>query len=316
MKLSPGPTTLAPRPASAGSYLLAESPLWDPDQARILWVDVLAGAVLEGRLAGSWLEVTRERRYEGMVGALGYGSGRILVARQRDLVAEGRDGSRSSGLRLIPDGVPARTNDGATDPAGRFLVGTTGVGGTTGRQALMRIDPLGVTVLDDDLGVSNGIGWSPDGSELYHVDTADRLVWVRPYDAASGRAGPRRVWVRFVDARPDGLGVDALGYVWIAAWGAGEVRRFTPEGVLDQVVALPAPHVSSLAFAGRDLDVLVISTARYGLSKKRLAAAPESGRLFTVATPVPGLPTTPWGGSDLPGLTPLHTTTPPGVERR
>jgi sugar lactone lactonase YvrE len=90
---------------------------------------------------------------------------------------------------------------------------------------------------------------------------------------------------------PDGLTVDAEGFVWSAHWEGGCLSRYSPDGVLDSVVELPVPRPTSVAFGGPDLQTLFVTSARVGLNPGRLAAAPLSGGLFTIdGTGCAGLP--------------------------
>jgi sugar lactone lactonase YvrE len=94
--------------------------------------------------------------------------------------------------------------------------------------------------------------------------------------------------------------VDQDGNLWIAIWGAGEVRCYSPSGRQQAVVHVAAPHTSSVAFIGEGLDTLLITTAREDLSPAQLVEFPDSGRLFTADVGIRGLPTTPWVGPSLP----------------
>ena len=79
-----------------------------------------------------------------------------------------------------------------------------------------------------------------------------------------------------------------------AVWGTGEVRRYSPDGEVVAVVAVPAPHTSSVAFVGPGRDLLLITTAQSELTEGQLAEFPDSGRLFLADPGVAGLPTTAW----------------------
>jgi sugar lactone lactonase YvrE len=211
------------------------------------------------------------------------------------------DGSRREVCRVLPAHSGRRLNDGACDPAGRFLVGTLSLGDPTGRETLHRIEDDGsLTTLDDDLTLSNGLAWSPDGAVMYSVDTLAGVVRARPYDPVTGAPGPRTDLLHVEAGWPDGMRVDVDGNLWVAIWGGGQVRCLSPGGTLLHVVEVPAPNVTAVAFAGPDLGTLVITTASVGLSDTALADSPASGRLFTVevgeALGVRGLPTTPWNG--------------------
>ncbi len=109
----------------------------------------------------------------------------------------------------------------------------------------------------------------------------------------TGTTGEREVAFPITDGLPDGMCADADGNLWIAVWGRGRVECRTPQGRLLATVAVDAPHTTSVAFAGPDLDLLVITTAT-------TAGHPGSGRLFTARVGAVGLPTAYWE----PGLRP------------
>jgi sugar lactone lactonase YvrE len=283
-------------PATAEAHLLAEGPLWDPCRRRLLWVDIVAGEVLEGVVDGSSIRTIRRLRFPCMVSALSVAAdGTLLVAAQETLVVVEADGTRSEGPRVIPRGQRRRLNDGAADPAGRFLVGTLPLEGDSEHESLLRWEHDGtLSVLDDDLTLSNGLAWSTDGTLLYSVDTLRRVVSVRDYDVSTGAVGPRLPHLVLTDGLPDGLAVDADDHLWVAVWGAGEARRYSPDGVLVGRVAVEAPQVSNIAFAGDDLSLLVLTTASDGLTPGQLEEFPFSGRLFTTVVDVPGHLPSPW----------------------
>jgi len=284
--------------ASSHICTLGEGPVWDAARERVLFVDIDAGTVHEGRLAGDRVEVTATRSFDETVGAVAVSAdGDLLVAGARALIAvTGDDVRREVGPAVVPAGARRRLNDGACDPAGRFLVGSMALDDAQGRDVLVRLDGDALTVLDDDLTLSNGLAWSPDGRLLYSTDSTPRVVWVRDYDVATGAVGPRREWLRLRDGTPDGMCADAEGHLWIAVWGAGQVRRYDPAARLVAVVDVPAPHTSCAAFVGPRLDRLLITTATSQLRAEQLADHPDSGRLFLAGVGVTGLPTTPWAG--------------------
>jgi sugar lactone lactonase YvrE len=273
--------------ASAAAYGLGEGPLWDAGRERVLWVDINAGAVHAARLRDGVLDdVTTVVHVDETVGvAVCDAGGRLLVAGARSVFAADEPARRTT---LVPAAKPSRLNDGACDPAGRFLVGSMALDDRQGEECLYRIEHDGtVTTIDDDLTISNGLGWSPDGSVLYSVDTTPGIVYTRPYEPASGAYGERTIALRIDDGSPDGLCVDADGNLWIAIWGAGQVRCHTPTGEHLATVEVPVPHTSCPAFVGPALDTLLISTA----SEDEPAPA---GHLFTAPVGVRGLPTPPW----------------------
>ena len=291
--------------ASDESYILGEGPFWDAPRRRLLWVDILGGNVHEGVLDGDRVRPTTSHPFGERVGAVvAAGDGTLLVAAERTLVVVHPDGRRDVRAQIVPDGVRRHLNDGGTDPAGRFLVGTLSWAGPSETEELVRLEPDGrITLIDDDIRLSNGLAWSADGRTMYSTDSKRTTIFTRPYDPATGAVGARRphLTVEGEGVDPDGMAIDADGHLWIAIWGGSEVRRYSPDGRVVDRIAAPAPHTTSVAFAGDDLRTLVITTATLDLTDDELRANPLSGRLFTARVDVAGQPVPAWSGAKRPG---------------
>ena len=285
-------------PATDERYVLAEGPYWDGERGRVLWVDIAVGEVHIGRLEASRVIADAVLTLPETVGAVvSSRSGELLVAGARRLYAVSADGDVGAGPEIIGAGTASRLNDGCCDPAGRFLVGSLALDDRVRSEILVRVEPDGgILVIDDDLGLSNGLAFTPDGGALYSVDTRSGTVWVREYDAQTGGAGRRREFLR-IDGNPDGLCVDEEGNVWIAMWGSGEVRCYSTAGAQIAAVDVAAPNTTSVAFVGPALDTLLITTASEQLSGPQLARYPDSGRLFTADVGARGNPVPWWAGT-------------------
>jgi sugar lactone lactonase YvrE len=187
-----------------------------------------------------------------------------------------------------------RMNDGACDMLGRLWAGTMSLRGDTRGAALYRLDPdLTVSRMLPGLSVSNGIGWSPEGDALYHVDSPRRRVDVYDYDEAAGAIAGRRAVIPIAPdlGLPDGLAVDAEGGIWVALWGGGAVQRHAPDGALDAHIELPVTNVTSCCFGDPDLATLYMTTAARGATGEPLA-----GAVFACRPGVRGLAATPFAG--------------------
>jgi len=108
--------------------------------------------------------------------------------------------------------------------------------------------------MDTGFTVSNGLGWSPDSRRMYFTDSFRRTVYVYDFDLDSGEIAHRRPFVEIREGQvsPDGLTVDAEGYVWIVIWDGWTVARYDPEGRLDRQIRLPVPRPTSCCFGGPD----------------------------------------------------------------
>ena len=161
-------------PATDERYVLAEGPCWDGDRDRVLWVDIAAGAVHTGRLESSRVIPEAALTFSETVGAVvSSESGELLVAGARRLYTVSAAGDVTPGAEVIGVGTASRLNDGGCDPRGRFLVGSLALDDRVRSEILVRVEPDGgILVIDDDLGLSNGLAFTPDGGALYSVDTA------------------------------------------------------------------------------------------------------------------------------------------------
>ncbi|MFE7418426.1 SMP-30/gluconolactonase/LRE family protein [Rhodococcus sp. NPDC057529] len=283
--------------ASTETYLLAEGPAWDPLRRRVLWVDIDGHRVCEGRVVPgrTAIECTAVHRFAGTVSAVAAAAdGRLLVAEQETLTVLDTAGRRTPGPRVIETGTKSRLNDGKCDPAGRFMVGTLALDARENEEGLFQLRGSHLVPIDTDLALSNGLGWSPVGDVFYNTDTLSKVIWARPYYPDSGVWGTRRALLRFDGEYPDGLCVDVDGNLWVAVWGSGQVRCYTTSGHLLTVVEVPAPHTSSVAFVGDDLDLLLITTARSELTDRQLEQYPDSGKLFLAQVGTCGTPSPYW----------------------
>ena len=242
---------------------LGEGALWDWRFGLLVSVDVAAGRLL---LSDPGDGSTRAVEVGQPVGAaMLRGDGELLLAVRDGFASVDLAGDAVSALVAVEAHLPGnRMNDAACDAGGRCFAGTMALDRTPGAGALYRLDPdLSVHRILSGLGISNGIGWSPDGRRMYHVDTLAGGVDEYRYDGATGLPsnGRRLFDTRSGWGRPDGLAVDADGGIWVAFWDGWAVRRFDPSGALSTVIELPVARPTRPAFGGPRLDRLYVTSA-------------------------------------------------------
>jgi sugar lactone lactonase YvrE len=268
---------------------LGEGPCWDAGTGDLYWTDIPACRV--HRLAADATLTTWDTGLP--VGSIApRASGGLVVAAGDGFMAlDPATGGLTALAAAQPDMTGLRMNDGACDRAGRFFAGSTAADESPGAGSLYRLDTdLAVTVLFDGVGISNGVGWSPGERLMYYSDSLAYRVDVLRYDPATGAVSDRRPFAHIGggEVMPDGLAVDSAGDVWVAVWGGGQIRHYTPDGSLAGTVELPAANVTCCTFGGPGLRTMYITTAR--------GPGDAAGGLFAGQAAVPGQPTSPFRG--------------------
>jgi sugar lactone lactonase YvrE len=268
---------------------LGEGPVWDARTSELLWVDIMAGLV---------------HRFDPAKGTdisfdVGQPVGAVVPRSAGGYALAVRDGfaiteAHADDLRLVApidlDRPKLRMNDGACDSSGRFWAGTMHVDEVPDAGSLYRLElDSSVETMLGDVTISNGIGWSPDDTVMYYVDTTTLGIDAFDFDAASGAIWNRRRLVTIEEGagQPDGLVVDEDGCIWLALWEGWGVRRYSPDGTLMGVVNVPVARVTKPAFGGAALDELFITTAA---PDTPAAEQPHAGGIFFVRPGVHGLP--------------------------
>lgn len=277
--------------ALRGEPVLGEGPTWDVAHGVLVWVDIVGSAVHRFRPSSGVDQTVPVPQHVGAAKPMTNG-GLVLNLRDGIGVLPLGDGPLTWLVYWAREGM--RGNDAGVDPAGRLWAGTMRYDQASGGGFLARIDAAGRgTIVLPEVSISNGIGWSPDESLMYYVDTPTRRVDVFDYDLSTGEIGNRRPLAEVTDTPgvPDGLCVDTDGCVWVAVNGGGEVRRYTPAGELDRVVDVPAKQVSACCFGGGDLADLYVTTGREGFTDAQAQAQPLAGSLFVAPGIGDGMPT-------------------------
>ena len=283
----PSPDVLISATARVG-----ESPVIDARSHSLCWVDIPEGILHEYDLT---LGHGRSTTLPTQLGAIAPRESEpgFAVA-----VQEGFGFCVSGELQLIDIALAEpkrRMNDAKCDSRGRLWAGSTHTEYLPGYGRLHRWDGVGPSVVKaSGLVLPNGIGWSPDDTTMYLVDSFANVLMHAEFQSAEGDVGEFRPLVQIRDAHPDGLTVDHDGCIWVAIWGAAQVRKFSPTGELLAVVPMPVSQPASCAF-GAD-GTLYITSALEGLSEQELIDQPLSGSVFAVSTTSRGMPVAPFAG--------------------
>ncbi len=120
-----------------------------------------------------------------------------------------------------------------------------------------------VTLLEADMGTTNGIEVSPDEKVLYVNESAQRNVWA--YDLSpEGEISNKRLLIQFPDFNMDGMRCDIEGNIYVTRHGKGTVAKLSPAGEVLLEVQLTGKLCSNIAFGGPDGCTCYVTMADRG----------------------------------------------------
>lgn len=243
---------------------LGEGPLWRRESGEFVFTDIINGTLYAAGEDGTVRTLLRCRYQTGAF--LFDSTGDLLVLTEAGVFSCPYGGGEAD-FRLVwqvPMVPGERFNDAICDPMGRVLAGTKTEQDRDGSLWLFEPGRPPRRLLSG-LKISNGMGFSDGGAVFYHTDSGDRAIRRYDYDAETGALSNGRVWIETgADCVPDGMTIDGAGCLWTACWGGGRVERYAPDGTLLERHPLPAGQVSSVAFGGEKLDVMMVTSAAVG----------------------------------------------------
>jgi sugar lactone lactonase YvrE len=272
---------------------LGEGPLWQAAERRLYWLDLLRPAIYRFDPASGRNEQLRADIGSYIGGLVFRQRGGWIVVKEDGISAVDAGSGRRQVLLHPEADLPGNWfNDCKCDRQGRLWTGSADRGEKDPTGNLYVIDAgLGVRKIDSGIICANGPAFSPDGKAAYFADSFARQIFRYEIDPSSGAVGARGPFATVPDEAgvPDGMTVDAEGFLWNAHWDGWRVTRYAPDGRIDRVIKLPVPRPTAPAFGGEDLKTLYITTASDGLSESQLQEAPLSGSLFACEPGVRGL---------------------------
>jgi sugar lactone lactonase YvrE len=277
---------------------IGEGPVWDAKSQRLLWVDIVGQELNVFNPAdGS----NKTYKFPDIVtSATPRQGGGVLVTLRRSVAFFDPSTEKLETIAEVEADMPGnRFNDGKTDRQGRHWAGT--MGDVDWNHPIGNLYRIGAdkkpVKMADKICCSNGIGWSPDNKTMYFCESFAHVIHQYDFDAATGDIANRRPFTTVnSESFPDGLTVDAEGFVWSAQPVFGRIVRYDPAGKMERIIELPVSRGTSVMFGGPDLDTLYITTMRTTLEDAQLAEEPLAGCLLAIKPGVRGIAEAPFAG--------------------
>jgi L-arabinonolactonase len=280
---------------------IGEGPVWSVAEQRLYWADITGKQLHIFNPADGSNQTFDLPELVTSISPRQNGEGLILTLRSSFAFFDPKTKKLEKLAEPEPDKPGNRFNDGKCDRQGRMWGGT--MGDVEWDQPLGSLYRFGAdrkpVRVEEGICCSNGLGWSPDSKTMYFTESFKYRIFAYDFDAATGNVSNRRVFVNLEpheSAFPDGLTVDAEGYVWSAQPMFGRLARYAPDGKLERVIELPVSRGTSVMFGGPNLDVLYVTTMRATLSEAQLREEPLAGSLLALRPGVKGLAETPFAG--------------------
>ncbi|MDO7084797.1 SMP-30/gluconolactonase/LRE family protein [Pseudocolwellia sp. AS88] len=263
---------------------LGEGVLWHIEQQAIYWIDIEAKHLYRYFVANDIMEkFTLPQR----IGSFAFTpiDDQIVAAFEQGVA---RYNIKTSSLEWLSQPelniTGNRFNDGKTDQQGRFWAGTMVEKLTTPEQkaSLYCIDhQLNCHIKVNKLSISNGLCWNKAGDILFHTDSPSHSIFKYDFCQTTGSISNKQLFATtHYSAFPDGSTVDADDHLWNAQWGNSQVIRYDTNGDIALSILLPVSQPSCVTLGGPNLDWLIVTTAKQGLSKRQLLTQPLAGNVF------------------------------------
>jgi sugar lactone lactonase YvrE len=282
------------------SAQIGEGPVWDARGARLYWVDIV-GRELHAFNPSDGTDTTYPCPDIVTSVTARAGGGLLLTLRQSFVFFDPATGRFDPAAEVETDMPGNRFNDGKTDRRGRHWAGT--MGDVEWDQPLGNLYRIGADLrpvrMAGGIRCSNGIAWSPDDRTMYFCESFAHVIHAYDFDADSGAIDNRRTFAAMAPETgsfPDGITVDAEGFVWCGQPVFGRLVRYDPAGHIERIIELPVSRGTSVMFGGPDLATLYITTMRTTLDERQLAEEPLAGSLLAIDPGVKGIPETPFAG--------------------
>lgn len=281
---------------------LGEGILWDEISESLWWTDIQESKLYQYVLDEKTIDTFTLPERLGSFGFV-HGDERLICAFESGIALyspKKNDYPDTNPIAWIskPEAsiTGTRFNDGRVDRQGRFWAGTLVEGETKdkfGNKVLggvYRVDGNGTQKVLSNIEIANSLCWSPDSKTMYFADSPRREILAYDFDSDTGVVLGKHTFAQTPEnSFPDGSCIDAEGYLWNAVWGGSKVVRYKPSGDVDCVLELPVSQPTCVCFAGKNLDLLCVTTAGDNLTAAEIARQPLAGCVFIFKTDFTGL---------------------------
>lgn len=283
-----------PKEISETIFHLAECPLWNPIENKFYWTDILEGEIWSWNPGSE--DVSMVWKGDMQIGGFAFTrDNNLILCTEKGVYKLLREQTpiKLKEIMPLPLEFHERCNDITIDPEGRLIIGTKHE--TTGKSNLFIVEKgLQPRQLLNNLGLSNGMAFSTDLKYFFHTDSSYFKITRYRYTLETGDISNPEIF--FLGTKslgfPDGITIDSEDHLWVAFWGTSKIRRIAPDRTIVAEIEVPALQPSSLAFGGKYMNDLLITTACEGYANRLEGTDSEGnflgGKIYSITLPVHG----------------------------
>ena len=242
---------------------IGEGPIWNEKESRLYYTNGMENEICILDISTGDLKV----RENAQVAAIAFDTANNLLVSTQTGVYYLNDDNSYDEIYDVEKYKLVFCNDMKVGPDGRIYVGTQsskrlGLSDEVDGK-LYSIDKDGnVTVLLDNLILSNGMDWSMDEKRFYHTDSDTGIIKEYDFDKTLGTLSYTGKSVR-VDG-VDGFTIDKNDNILAANWGYGRIAVIDTQkmGIVNYI-EIPAQVPASCSFCGENMNKLAVVTAAY-----------------------------------------------------
>lgn len=282
-------------------FELGEGPHWDSQTNSLFFVDIFGKSIHKYTPSNGKFTEAKFDKHVSLIVPVEGAPNKFIISLNREIVLITWDGTSSkiSDVKKIAevdskqDVDDNRFNDGKCDPSGRLWAGTMGVEPVNGQVAPNKGSLYSLEKNNEikthltPVSISNGLAWNLELKKFYYIDSPERKVFQFDFDVEKGTISNQKTIFTFdrhdIPGFPDGQAIDRDGNLWIAVFNGYRVVKIDPRRpeTLLQTIDIPAKQVTSVAFGGKNLDELYVTTASFTINGEELKP-PNHGALYRV----------------------------------
>ncbi len=247
------------------NFELAENPLWMESSNSFFWVDIEKGNLYKYNLDEKKVKCILSTQYR--IGAFVFNcNDEIILLTEKGLIKVLNENNKyflDSNFLIEYPLIDQRFNDAICDSRGRIIAGIKCDDNSDKGRLVVFEKNKDPRIIQQGLHISNGMGFSSDESVFYHTDSENKTIYKYKYNIELGNISDRQIFfINKGEGVPDGMTVDNDNNIYTCIWGEGKVLKILNNGgKINNVIQLPCKYSSSLTFGGKNLNMLLLTSA-------------------------------------------------------